>query len=183
MCLGGRAFVGCRGAAVTGVCGSAVAFVCAIGAQWLGMCLIGSAIVGGSFCAAAIGMCDVRTAFVARVCAPSRGGCANSVGFIRGVGAASLAVGLIGCDLVRWSVSRRQRTRRMPRGGLACAEVQLLPSTTGSAQPGSACILSRELSEVPTSAAHAARRPSVGASFRMLSSATAAVYLAAAPHM
>jgi hypothetical protein len=100
MCLGGRAFVGYRGAAVTGVCGSCVSFVCAIGAQWLGMCLIGSAVVGGSFCAAAIGMCDVRAASVARVCAPSSGGCANGVGFIRGVGAASLEVGLIGCAVV-----------------------------------------------------------------------------------
>ena len=100
MCLGGRAFVGCPGTAFDCVCGYAVAFVYAIGAQWLGMCLIGSAIVGGSLCAAAIGMCDVCAALVARVCAPSIGGCANGVGFIRGVGAASLEVGLIGCALV-----------------------------------------------------------------------------------
>ena len=76
MCLGGRAFVGCPGTAFDCVCGYAVAFDYAIGAQWLGMCLIGSAIVGGSFCAAAIGMsfcaatigmCGVRAARVAHV--------------------------------------------------------------------------------------------------------------------
>ena len=100
MCLGGRAFVGCPGTAITGGCGSAVAFVCAIGAQRLGLCLIGSAIIGGCFCAAAIGMCDVRAALVEHVCAPSRGGCASAIGFVRGVGAASLEVGLIGCALV-----------------------------------------------------------------------------------
>ena len=80
MCLGGRAFVGCPGTAFDCVCGYAVAFVFAIGAQWLGMCLIGSAVVGCDFCAATIGMCDVRAALFARVCAPSSGGCANIVG-------------------------------------------------------------------------------------------------------
>ena len=90
-CLGGRAFVGCPGTAFTGVCGSCVGFVCAIGAQWLGMCLIGSAIVGGCFCAATIGMCDFRTAFVARVVMHSGGGCTRAADF----GAAWLGVRLV----------------------------------------------------------------------------------------
>jgi hypothetical protein len=70
------------------------------------MCLIRSAIVGGSFCAAAIGMCDVRTAFVACVVMHSGGGCTRAADFVGGVSAASLLVGLIGRALGGRSCAR-----------------------------------------------------------------------------